>query len=347
MKIRDVRACQPHSADAPPDWRSSLGQILVSIETSDAIVGFGVGGGGAASVHVIGAVFREMLVGREVEPVELHFERLYRASLAYVRKGLVIMALSGIDLALWDLRGKAAGKPIHELLGGAKHHRMPMYASLGQDPAQAVAQGYQAVKLHLPPVHTEAERKLVLTTVQQARQDIGPHVRLMTDAFMNWDVLSALALAGPFAELGVEWLEEPLAPDDFIGYAELSRRTSIPIAGGEHEYTAAGFRELAERRLHAILQPDVTWCGGMTELVKIYKIATEHGLKVCPHRGAEIWALHAIAALEPHDPLPEASRQWITWLIGQPQPEHGWITVPSQPGFGVEVEEATLMSSLG
>jgi L-rhamnonate dehydratase len=117
MKIRDIRACQPHSPGAPLDWRTSLGQILVAIATDDGLVGYGVGGGGAAALHVIGAVFRDMLVGRDVEPVEQHFDRLYRASQAYGRKGLVIMALSGIDLALWDLRGKAAGKPIHELLG--------------------------------------------------------------------------------------------------------------------------------------------------------------------------------------------------------------------------------------
>jgi L-rhamnonate dehydratase len=339
MKIRDVRACQPPSPEAPPDWRSSLGQILVAIETTDGLVGFGVGGGGAAAFHVIRAVFRDMLAGRDVEPVEEHWERLYRASVAYGRKGLAIMALSGIDLALWDLRGKAAGKPIHELLGGARHRRMPMYASLGDDPASAVAAGFTAVKLHLPPIRSDGDRAAVVQAVREARNAIGPNVRLMADAFMNWDVETALALAGPFSELGVEWLEEPLLPDDFAGYAELARLAPIPIAGGEHEYTAAAFRELADRRLHSVLQPDVTWCGGMTELVKIYAIAAEHGLKVCPHRGAEIWALHAIAALEPIDPLPEAGRKWITWLRGQPQLDRGWITVPDGPGFGVGVDE--------
>lgn len=345
MNIRDVRAYHPHSPDAPPDWRTSLGQILVAIETTDGLVGFGVGGGGPAAIHVIRAVFREMLIGCEVEPVEEHWQRLYRASIAYGRKGVAIMALSGIDLALWDLRGKAAGKPIHELLGGVRHRRMPIYASLGDDPASAVAAGYTAVKLHLPAIRGVEDRAAVLRTVREARAAIGPNTRLMTDAFMNWDVETALALTGPFRELAVEWLEEPLLPDDFAGYAELAQHSPIPIAGGEHEYTAAGFRELAERRLHSILQPDVSWCGGMTELVKIYAIAAEHGLKVCPHRGAEVWALHAIAALEPRDPLPEAGRKWITWLKGQPQPDRGWITVPTQPGFGVEVDERTLTPS--
>ena len=220
-----------------------------------------------------------------------------------------------------------------------------MYASLGDDPASAVAAGFTAVKLHLPAIHSIEDRAVVLRTVREARDAIGLNTRLMTDAFMSWDVETALALAGPFGELGVEWLEEPLLPDDFAGYAELARQSPIPIAGGEHEYTAAAFRELAERRLHNILQPDVTWCGGMTELVKIYAIAAEYGLKVCPHRGAEVWALHAIAALEPRDPLPEAGRKWITWLKGQPQPERGWITVSTHPGFGVEVDETELSSS--
>ena len=345
MRIREVRASQPQAPDAPPDWRTSLGQILVVIETTDGLVGLGVGGGGVASVHLIRSVFREMLVGRDVEPVESHWQRLYRASIAYGRKGLAIMALSGVDLALWDLRGKAAGKPIYDLLGGAKHRRMPMYASLGDDPASAVAAGFTAVKLHLPAIRSDEECAGVLRTVREARDAIGPNVRLMTDAFMNWDVATALALAGPFSELGVEWIEEPLLPDDFAGYAELARKSPVAIAGGEHEYTAAAFRELAERRLHTILQPDVTWCGGMTELVKIYAIAAEHALKVCPHRGAEVWALHAIAALEPNNPLPEAGRKWITWLDGQPQPDRGWITVPTRPGFGVEANEKSLTLS--
>lgn len=336
MKIQNVRVCQPDAPGAPADWRTSLGQILIAIDTDHGLVGYGVGGGGEASMHVIRSIFRDMLIGHDIEPVEQHFDRLYRASVAYGRKGLVVMALSGIDLALWDLRGKAAGKPIYELLGGAKHRRMPLYSSLGQEPADAIEQGYTAVKLHLPPVTDAIDRDNVVETVRQARQVIGPGIRLMVDAFMNWDVATTLELADRFVEFNVEWLEEPLLPDDFDGYAELVQHSTIPIAGGEHEYTAGGFRELARRRLHAVFQPDIAWCGGMTELVRIYSLAREYGIKVCPHRGAEVWALHAIAALEPNDPLPEAGRAWLTWLINAPRPDRGWISLRDEPGFGVE-----------
>jgi L-rhamnonate dehydratase len=137
------------------------------------------------------------------------------------------------------------------------------------------------------------------------------------------------------------WIEEPLSPDDLAGYAELARECPIPIAGGEHEFTAAAFRELIQRRLHHVLQPDVCWCGGMTELVKIYQMALAHGLRVCPHRGAEPWGLHAIAALDPN-PLAESGRPWMTWVQGQPALRDGFIEWPLGPGFGVSFSAETL-----
>ncbi len=115
----------------------------------------------------------------------------------------------------------------------------------------------------------------------------------------------------------------------------------MPIAGGEHEFTAAGFGELITRRVHQILQPDVCWCGGMTEMVKIYRLAHEAGLRVCPHRGAEIWGLHAVAALDP-EPLAESGRPWMTWVGGQPPVVDGFVQLTDAPGFGVVIDEGSL-----
>src|SRR6478672_2618632 len=132
MRITDVRACQPR-CDSPPDWRTSLGQILVAIDTDAGLTGYGVGGGGQAAIHIIRTVLRELLLGKDTEPVEQHWQSMYDATLAFGRKGVAIMALSGVDLAVWDLRGKAANQSIAQLLGGPIHASMPTYTTVWDD----------------------------------------------------------------------------------------------------------------------------------------------------------------------------------------------------------------------
>lgn len=331
MRITNVRAVQPQTAADPPGWRTTLGQILVVVDTDTGVRGLGVSGGGAAGIHVIETVLRPLLLGEEAREVERLWERMYRQTLAFGRKGLVIMALSGVDLALWDALGKAEGRSVAALLGGARHQRIPCYATT-PPPAEAVALGFRAVKLHFGPVPVEEAIELVART----RARIGPDVQLFTDAWGQWDFATSLRAAEAFAAYDVGWLEEPLPPDDLAGYAELARCSPVPIAGGEHEYTVHGFRELAARRAHAIWQPDACWTGGMTQLRAIYALAAQEGVRVVPHRGAEVWGLHALAALDPQ-PLAESGRPWITWLRGQPPIVDGHIEVPDRPGFGVEV----------
>lgn len=340
MKITNVRAIQPPTPDAPPDWRTVMGQILVAVDTDAGLTGYGVGGGGISSTHLINNLLRDLLIGRDPANVEQLWEQMYRTTLPFGRKGLAIMAISGVDLALWDLRGKAANVPVARLLAEHPHESVPCYASLGTEPAVAVQRGFGAVKLHLRGSTAPRDQEEMIRKVETARQTIGPSVRLMTDAFMGWDVPTTRRLAEQFIKFGVEWIEEPLLPDDLAGYAELSSDCPLPVAGGEHEFTAAGFVELATRRLHTILQPDVTWCGGMTQLVKIYQIAAEAGLRVCQHRGAEIWGLHAVAALEADDPLAEEGRSWMHWVGGQPPIVNGTIHVPTAPGFGAIIDES-------
>jgi L-rhamnonate dehydratase len=125
-----------------------------------------------------------------------------------------------------------------------------------------------------------------------------------------------------------------LPPDDLEGYAKLRDQCPIPVAGGEHVHTADDFAVRLRDRLFAIAQPDVCWCGGLTELLRIYEIAAANGVDVCPHRGSEVWALHAIAAVDP-SPLAESPRPWMSWVVGQPQIVDGTIAPPDSPGFGV------------
>ncbi|MFV0443655.1 MAG: mandelate racemase/muconate lactonizing enzyme family protein [Planctomycetaceae bacterium] len=341
MIITRIQTCQPIAANSPPDWRTSLGQIAVRIETDDGRYGYGVGGGGAAGRHVIDHVLAPLLTRRSSESVEELWEEMYSATLPFGRKGIAVMALSGVDLALWDLRAKRAGQPVAALFGGFGNKSLPTYTTVwdrvdAETAAGTGPAGASPVKLHVrvtDPLHAVDE---IVERVGAARRAIGPERELMVDAWMKWDVELTLRVAERIAPLGIGWIEEPLSPDDLRGYEQLAGRCPIPIAGGEHEFTAAAFEELIERRLHAVLQPDVCWVGGLTELVKIYDIARTASVRVVPHRGAEIWALHAIAALDPL-PLAESGRPWMPWVEGQPSIHDGRISVSAMPGFGVQL----------
>lgn len=333
----------PETPDVPLDWRKKFGQILVAVDTDAGITGCGVGGGGPASVYIVESLLRELLLGRDPLTVEKHWERLYQAVLPFGRTGLALWALSGVDLALWDLRGKAEKLPVHALLGGKKHEKVPAYAtSMTGDPGPVVERGFKIVKLHLPSVEEAGGREALARMVEDARGKIGSSMRLMADAFMLWDVETALALAPGFKSCGVEWLEEPLLSCDFAGYRVLAEKCVLPIAGGEHEQTAQSFEMLARERLHTILQPDVTWCGGLTELVRIYQMAAKLGVRVCQHRGSEVWGLHAVVALEAEDPLAEEGRRWMHWIKKAPRIENGFVVPPDMPGFGIDIDEMLL-----
>jgi L-rhamnonate dehydratase len=330
--ITQVRAIQPRTADDPRDWRTTVGQILVIVDTDAGVRGLGVGGGGAAGIHVVENVLGGIVKGRRPSDVENIWEDMYRATEPYGRKGLAIMAISGLDNALWDAWGKAEGASVATLLGGRRHDLIQCYATT-PGPAEAVKLGFKAVKLHFTRPMPEDE---AVERVRQTRGAIGPGVRVMTDTHGNWDFDGSLRLAREFAHFGVEWMEEPLPEMDLDLYSRLCAQSPIAIAGGEHEYTIHGFRELAAHKAHKVWQPDATWVGGMTQIKAIYELGRREAVRVCPHRGAEVWGLQALAALD-DEPLAESPRPWITWLLGQPEITDGYIRAPDRPGFGIEV----------
>ena len=352
MKITDVRACQPVTPTSPDDWRTSIGQILVAVDTDSGVTGYGVGGGGFGGIHVVRTVLRDMLLGQDPSRIETLWQEMFDSTLAYGQKGLVVMAISGVDLALWDLRGRAEKTSVCNLLGGAKQSTLPTYITVWDNDAmdEVAASPHQGFKLHLGGQSTdengstEAFADCIAGQLSRARTAIGPDRELMADAWMKWSLEETQAVINRVADLNLSWLEEPLPVHDEAGYAELVSSSPVPIAGGEHEYTSAGFRHLAEQRLHTVLQPDVCWCGGLTELIRVYEIAAEFDLRVCPHRGAELWSLPAIAVLDNGlaDPLAESGRPWMEWVSGQPSIEDGIVTVPDRPGFGVEIDEAAI-----
>ncbi len=341
MVITGVRAIQPPTPGSPADWRTQLGQIVVELTTDAGITGYGVGGGGAAGIHVVETVLRDLLLGEEAVEVERLHAEMCRHTVFYGRCGLVVMAISGVDLALWDLRGKAAGRSVAELLRDAWDIRRPLptYLTVFDDAAAqaALEAGHRAIKLHVERFGDRPEVAEIERLVAETRRRLGDQAEIMVDAFARWDVDTTLRVAERIAPYEIGWLEEPLPPDDEAGYAQVVAESPVAIAGGEHEYLAAGFRRVIETGKHVVLQPDVNWCGGLTTLVEIYRMARQAGLRVCPHRGCEPYALPAIAALDPQ-PLAESPRRWFTCLQGAPQAQDGVIHAARGAGFGVSVD---------
>lgn len=340
MRITNVRAIQPETPDSPDDWRTSLGQILVAVDTDRGLTGYGMGGGGLAAVHIVETVLRDCLLGKRSDEIDELWQQMYTATLAFGRKGVAIMALSGVDLALWDLRGRVAGCSVARLLEDKPARKLPVYRTVWGEITQDMVRSCGAFKLHVERSDGGDRADQVAQAVERTRARIGDS-RLMIDAWMRWDVPLTLDVAARIAEFDVEWIEEPLSPDDLDGYQQLAKGCSIPIAGGEHEFTEIGFRPLIEQRLHQVLQPDICWCGGLTQVQRIAAQAAAAGLKVCLHRGAELWGLQAIAGLK-LEPLAESGRPWMSWLGGQPRIENGQIEVPDRPGFGVQIDESSL-----
>lgn len=342
MKITHLRAVQPPTPGSPADWRTQLGQIVVEVQTDEGATGIGVGGGGRAGIHLVETVLRDLLVGRDPSDVEgLHAE-MVRHTAFYGRSGLVVMALSGVDLALWDLRGRVAGKPVAELLNARVDlgRQLPTYATVfgEQDVEQAITAGHAAVKLHVERFGDRPDVAQLVHLVADVRHRAGEQAMIMLDAFARWDEETAFHVAESLSNYHLAWLEEPLPPDNLAGYHRLVEWSPIPIAGGEHEYLTSGFQYLIEHHLHAVLQPDINWCGGLTTLVEIYRMAHAAGLRVCPHRGCEPYALHAIAALDAGHALAESPRSWFNCLLGAPAIEEGKIRLSPAAGFGVTVD---------
>ncbi|MFN8633388.1 MAG: enolase C-terminal domain-like protein [Chloroflexota bacterium] len=338
-RIADVWAVIPRGTNEPQDWRTAMAQILVVVEADDGTRGFGVGGGGKAGIHVIDTVLREVVVGQDPRDVEAIWQQMYRATHHFGRKGLAVMALSGLDLAIWDLLGKLEDKPVYELLGGLRHERVPGYASLGATVGSAVEQGFQHVKLHLPGVKHDPQE--IVDLVRAGRDAVGPDRALYLDAGARWDFETAAAVVQACEPYRIGWLEEPLLADDLEGHRRLGELALIPIAGGEHEYTRWGYQDLLASQALTVWQPDACWVGGMTTMREIFALGQANGIWVVPHRGSEVWGLHAILALADR-PLAEGGRPWVTWVQGAPAISNGFISPPSGPGFGVTFDEGLL-----
>ncbi|MCH2671176.1 MAG: enolase C-terminal domain-like protein [Chloroflexota bacterium] len=349
MKITDVKAVFPDYKHVVPSWRTNFWQIVVRVESNVGVVGFGYGGGGIASVEIINRHLKEYVVGQEVNSVTdiaMIWDMLYNASMPYGRKGLAIMALSGVDLALFDLLGKAESKPVYDLIGGAKREKVFSYAT-GANSELYHKLGYKAHKFPHRWSGSEADYDTAVETADKTRDMFGPDGMLMIDTYMSWDKPVTIEMAKRLSQFRIYWYEDVLNPDDLVGQAELRSLIGDTIlAGGEHEFTHYGFDNIAKTEALGIWQPDITWCGGLTAGIRIVELANKHGIPVSPHRGGEVWGLHLLVATdcadlaEFHSDHIEEKRDML-WL-NEPTPNNGYISPNDNPGFGVALNEAML-----
>ncbi len=330
-------------------WQSHFWQIVVRVQAHDGTVGYGYGGGGEPACLIINRHFRELAIGTQIETVDdirALWDRVYSLSLPYGRKGLPVMALSGLDLALWDLLGIAQGRPVYDLLGGLRKPKVRGYAT-GKHFGRYRDLGYTAVKF--PPGKSAAEpdiRKTV-SAARQARTLFGNDALLMTDCYMAWDFQTTKRMADELREFSMYWFEDVITPDHLEQQAKLREIIHpINLAGGEHEFTRFGFDQIAKTRALDIWQPDITWCGGITESLRILDLARESGVPVVPHRGGEIWGLHFIAATDCDNLAETHPERWEDpanelWT-DEPKVVDGYLTPLDRPGFGVIPNEAML-----
>ncbi len=335
---------------------NALGTVVVEVEAENGAVGFGVSTGGPPAAWLVIHHLSRFVVGQKATDVELIWDQLYRSSLYYGRKGLAMNAISAIDLALWDLLGKLRQEPVYALIGGAVRDEITFYAT-GPRPDLAKAMGFIGGKLPLQfgPASGEEGLAANVDRLRTMRERVGADFWLMYDCWMALDVPYAVRLAGALAPYGLKWIEECFPPDDIWAYRALRDAADrrILVSTGEHEATRWGFRLLLESGGVDFIQPDVNWCGGLTELLKISALADAHGAWTIPH-GSSVYSYHFVITrtMSPFAEFlmmaPQADRvvpMFSPLLTDEPIPENGRLRLPDRPGFGVGLNRSQLVAA--
>ena len=338
------------------------GWLIVEVFTDDGHVGLG----NAAltpkiTKQVIDLYLKPLLIGQEPWDIERLWQHMYRKTMAFGRKGIGMVAISAVDIALWDLLGKSAKQPVYRLLGGRTKARIPVYASrlysveLSELEAEAKryqAEGYQAMKLRFGwgPADGPAGIERNLALVRTVREAVGEGIDVMADAYMGWTLEYAKRMLPLLEPFRLRWLEEPVIPDDILGYAELKSYGRIPIAGGEHEFTLYGFRELLEAHALDYIQFDTNRVGGITQARKIAALAEAHSVPVIPHAG-QMHNYHVVMAslnspMAEYFPMVDVEvGNELFWHLfkGEPRAQNGYVDLDDNtPGLGLTVNESGL-----
>jgi D-galactarolactone cycloisomerase len=373
-RIRDVKV---HVLEAPIDgvfaysqaWYFRRSAMIVEIITEGGLVGWGEAFGPARITAAVVEHLKPLILGTDAIAVEATWERLYNALRDHGQRGVVVEAISAIDVALWDIRGHWFKAPVHALLGGPLRTEVAAYATglyrrqdhgrpidhaayLCEEALGYVAQGFGAVKLK---TGFGVDHDVRMT--HAVRAAIGRDIRLMVDANHGYDVADAIRYGRQVETLDIAWFEEPVIPEDVDGYVAVKEALSIPIAGGEASFARWGFRDLIVRRGVDILQPDVAAAGGITECRTIFAMASAFGIRCNPHvwgTGVTIAASLQLLAIVPDMPpglFPVAPmlefdctehpiRQAI--LTEPLKPEQGRIRIPTAPGLGITIDREAL-----
>jgi L-alanine-DL-glutamate epimerase-like enolase superfamily enzyme len=335
--------------------------LVVRVETDDGLTGLGnVGVGAPAAKAIVEHHLTPILLGQDPFAVELLWERMFRATLNFGRKGVAIEAISGVDIALWDIMGQATGQPVYNLLGGKTREAIRCYASqlyatadldgLAREAESYVAQGFTAVKQRMGygPVDGPVGMRRNLELVKTVRDAVGPDVEVAADAYMGWTVPYSIRMIRMIEDAGFQlaWLEEPVLPDQIDGYAEIARAVDTPISGGEHEFTRYGFRELIDRGAVDVVQLDVNRVGGITEARKIWAMAAGASLPVLPHAGQmhnyHLIMAHLNSPIAEFFPLldpPDGNTLFWHVFSGEPTPVDGRLTLSDRPGLGLTLND--------
>ena len=327
---------------------------VVKIETDEGITGIGIGRDirEAPSVGIaMVEFFKKFVIGEDPFNTERIWDKMWVPKLTG-RRGITTRIIDAIDLALWDIKGKAAGKSVHQLLGGYAD-RVPVYVAggyyedgkglkeLAQEVEDSLSIGAKAVKMKVggAPINEDVER------VRVVRESVGRDVKVMIDANCAYKYYEAIQLATRIEQYDITWFEEPVKPDDYKGHQLISQATTVPIATGENEYTKYGFRDLIENRCAAIIQPDAQIMGGVTEFMKVAAMAQSHDLPIAPHGNQEVH-VQLVAAI-PNGLTVEFYRDSTNPMWGQMYEEtlmieDGFVSPSRAPGFGITPNEKAL-----
>ena len=338
------------------------GWLVAELFTDDGFVGLGNAAlAPQATKQVIDLYLKPLLIGQDAWDIERLWQHMYRKTMAFGRKGIGMVAISALDIALWDVLGKSAKQPVFRLLGGRTKTRIPVYASrlyateLGKLAAEAKRykdQGYRAMKLRFGwgPADGAHGMQRNVELVRTVRESIGDDIDLMADAYMGWNLDYAKRMLPLLEPFDLRWLEEPVIPDDLQGYTQLKSYSRIPIAGGEHEFTLYGFRDLLEARAVDYIQFDTNRVGGITQARKIAALAEAYSVPVIPHAG-QMHNYHVVMA-SLNSPMAEYFPRVdvevgneLFWYIfrGEPSAKGGSIDLDDNvPGLGLTLDEAAL-----
>ncbi|HSM79786.1 MAG TPA: mandelate racemase/muconate lactonizing enzyme family protein [Bryobacteraceae bacterium] len=363
MKITRVETIYLRLPQVKEQCDSGQDALIVRVETDAGITGVGevdsspLAAKGAIDgpfSHTTTSGLAHLILGEDPFETEKLWDRMYRANIYSGRRGIAIHAMSGIDMALWDIKGKALQMPVWKVLGGGFRDRIRCYASslFGPTPHETgerargfASQGFTAVKFGWDPMGQDEKTDLAL--VREARKGLGDDIDLLIDAGLVWDAKTAIQRARSFEESKIFWLEEPLRPDDYEGYRKLSEASPLRIAAGEEESNRLSYLELMDRGHIDVVQVDLTRCGGFTEAMKIASLAADRGLPVANH-GFTTYinvaaALHWLNAI-PNALICEFVAESGTTLRNQLtrqviRARDGYLDTPQEPGLGVELNE--------